>query len=111
MQILKTYTVQQGDYLFQIAEKLLGTGTRWKEIQALNNLPNENIYPGQVLTIPPGPPTSNVPTQNYRVKSGDSLWKISENLLGDGNRWKEIQALNGLPNEIIYPEQLLKIPK
>ncbi len=30
----------------------------------------------------------------YTIKSGDSLWSIAQNQLGDGNRFKEILKLN-----------------
>jgi hypothetical protein len=52
----KTYTVVRGDTLWGIAQKLLGSGSRYTEIHAVNrdvigSNPNL-IYPGQVLTIP-----------------------------------------------------------
>ncbi|MBD3917634.1 LysM peptidoglycan-binding domain-containing protein [Paenibacillus sp. PR3] len=37
-----------------------------------------------------------VPASTYTVVSGDSLWKIAQRALGDGGRWREIQALNGI---------------
>ena len=52
---VNTYTVAKGDTLWAIAKKLLGDGSRWPEIHALNKdkVSNPNrIYPGQVLTIP-----------------------------------------------------------
>lgn len=51
----KTYTVQSGDCLWNIAKKQLGDGGRWKEIYNLNldKISNPNlIRPGQVLTLP-----------------------------------------------------------
>lgn len=30
----------------------------------------------------------------YRVENGDSAWKIAKNLVGDGNRWKELVKAN-----------------
>src|SRR5205823_1391866 len=33
-------------------------------------------------------------TSNYTVQSGDSLWDIAKQHLGDGSRWHEIYNLN-----------------
>jgi len=41
---------------------------------------------------------------------GDSLWKIAKEKLGNGERYTEIKALNGLTTNIIYTGQKLKIP-
>lgn len=46
------YTVQQGDSLWSIAEKTLGSGARYPEIMKLNGLSNPLIYPGMQLKIP-----------------------------------------------------------
>lgn len=50
----------------------------------------------------------------YTVKSGDSLWSISQNLLGDGSRWTQIYDLNqsliGPNPNLIYPGQTYQIP-
>ncbi|MDO4504546.1 MAG: GH25 family lysozyme, partial [Clostridia bacterium] len=46
---------------------------------------------------------------SYTVKKGDSLWKISEKYLGNGNKYKEIKDLNNLSSDTIYPNQTLKI--
>ena len=52
----KTYTVKSGDSLWRIAQKQLGSGTRWREIYDLNKSTigsNPNlIYPGQVYNLP-----------------------------------------------------------
>ena len=56
--IPKQYTVVNGDSLWKIAQKFLGSGSRWREIYTYNNNKsimggNPNlIYPGQVLSIP-----------------------------------------------------------
>ena len=47
----------------------------------------------------------------YTVKKGDSLWAIAQKYLGNGSKYTEIKALNGLSSDTIYPNQILKIPK
>lgn len=49
----RVYVVLPGDKLFAIAEKQLGSGDRYTEIEQLNNLPNPNfISIGQKLALP-----------------------------------------------------------
>lgn len=51
----KTYTVQKGDCLWNIAKKFYGNGSKYTVIYKANKdkIKNPNlIYPGQVLTIP-----------------------------------------------------------
>ncbi len=58
-------------------------------------------------------PDTQPPAQEYlvhRVQSGDTLWKLSQRYLGQGNRYREIMQLNGLANDRIYPGMELKIP-
>lgn len=47
-----TYTVKKGDSLWAIAQKHLGSGTRYTEIKKLNGLISDLIYAGQVLKLP-----------------------------------------------------------
>ena len=49
----------------------------------------------------------------YTVKSGDTLWKIAEEMLGAGNRYPEIFEANKpmlTDPDLIYPDQVLRIP-
>jgi len=49
----KTYTVQSGDCLMDIARKRLGDPHRWREIANLNGVgPPYTIYPGDKLKLP-----------------------------------------------------------
>lgn len=51
----KTYTVQKGDCLWNIAKKFYGNGSKYTVIYNANKdkIKNPNlIYPGQILTIP-----------------------------------------------------------
>ena len=47
-----TYTVQSGDTLSRIAQKLYGDPHQYPLIQKANNLPDGRIWVGQVLIIP-----------------------------------------------------------
>lgn len=45
----------------------------------------------------------------YTVKKGDTLWKLAEEYLGEGTKYKEIKEYNGLKSDTIYVGQKLKI--
>lgn len=47
----------------------------------------------------------------YTVKKGDTLWRIANNQLGNGNKYTLIQSANGLNGTMIKAGQQLKIPK
>lgn len=54
--------------------------------------------------------SSFTPPKTYTVKSGDSLWKICKQNLGDGGKCYEIASLNGIGNpNLIYPGQVIKL--
>ena len=47
-----THTVVKGDTLWGIAERYLGSGTKYTQLAAINNIPNPNlIYIGQVIKL------------------------------------------------------------
>ncbi len=54
-------------------------------------------------------------TETYTVKAGDSLWRIADNQLGNGNRYMEIFYANrdkmDSPQSVIHPGDELKVPK
>lgn len=52
---------------------------------------------------------TNEPT--YTVKKGDTLWKIAKTYLGNGARYTEIVAINGLKNTTIRAGQVLILPQ
>lgn len=93
-----TYTVQQGDTLWKIAQKYqLST----KDLVAWNQIHNPAvIYPTQVLEL-------HAPVTIYIVKSGDSLWKIAQ---AQHVTVQELAAWNQISNPaLIYAGQQLKI--
>jgi LysM repeat protein len=93
------YTVRRGDSLWKIAQEQLGDGLRFREIIALNEdaLHGEPdfIDPGLVLRLPVDAgdveePPEAAPEELYVVQSGDTLWDIAEDELGEGERYPEI---------------------
>jgi DNA-binding SARP family transcriptional activator len=101
-----SYTVVQGDTLWDIARRFYGDGSLYPRIFEANTgrvMADEELFtdprlirPGWVLEVPL--PAANVePVEGglaYRVRQGDSLWRIAESFLGDGLRWGEIWNLN-----------------
>lgn len=54
-----------------------------------------------------GAATANVPTVEYTVVTGDSLWKIARD---HKTSVAKIKALNGFTNDKLMPGQVIKVP-
>ena len=121
----ETHTVAPGDSLFRLAEKHLGDGKRWRELQRLNAdlLGDSDVLKvGMELKIaraaapaarpaPSRPATDAPPAREYVVLPGDSLGAISQKLLGTVRRMDDIVRLNGLKDpDDIRVGQTLRIP-
>ncbi len=97
------YTVKSGDSLWKIANEY---ETTVSDIVDLNNLENNNLQVGQQLKIPTN--TVTVPQSDfYIVQSGDSLWKIANQL---GVSVNDIIEANNLASTVLQVGQQLKIP-
>ena len=96
-----TYTVKSGDSLWNIANRL---GITVNELKSLNNLTSNNLSIGQVLRIPSS--SSSNDGNIYVVKSGDSLWNISNRL---GTTVNELKRLNNLTSNNLSIGQVLRI--
>ncbi len=122
------YVVQRGDNLWKIAEKIYGSGYNAVDLAKANKLSNPNLlFAGQKLSIPQNVPNRE-PTadkistketnqrkevvKEYTVKRGDYLWKIAEEVYGDGFMWSKIAQANNLRNpDLLFAGQKLTIPQ
>ncbi|MEN9328073.1 MAG: hypothetical protein RI947_881 [Candidatus Parcubacteria bacterium] len=122
----KTYSVQTGDSLWDIAEAQYHNGFMWETLAKANNISEPYIvYSNQKLTIPhikaavesgqisaiqTGKVTQTQAT--YVIKQGDSLWSIAEASYGDGNLWTRIAEANNLVDAgTIHVDNTLIIPR
>jgi LysM repeat protein len=111
-----TYTVQSGDNLGKIAMRF---GTSVSQIKDWNQLDDDNIRIGQKLKIHSAQPairtqphqsTPQSPAKGgitYTVKSGDSLWSISQKYKTTADK---IRKLNGLKSDKLVPGMKLRMP-
>ena len=77
-------------------------------------LPPEPTPAPQIIEPPPEPEPTPAPPQPryYTVKSGDSLWRIAKEQLGNGSRYQELydlnaEALNHNPDNLRIGQKLL----
>ena len=115
------YRVRSGDYLGKIANKY---GVSVRQIKNWNGLKSNNIRVGQRLTIYPRKFAEQAPvakatttskadsgsgTDTYTVKSGDSLWSISQKF--PGVSVDNIKKWNDISGTKLKPGMKLKIHK
>ncbi len=104
------YTVRAGDTLFSIARQF---GTTVQQLMDLNNLTTTEIFPGQVLQIPPFLPPPQIiepepPTViTHVVKSGDNLYALARQY---GTTVEAIMTRNNLTTTLLSIDQVLEIP-
>ena len=93
-----TYTIQQGDTLYDIAKR---HNTSVSKIKQANNTQSNNLKIGSSILIP-----SNIVT--YKIKSGDTLGSIAQKygLISS----KEIIEFNGLKSSFVKVGQTIRIP-
>lgn len=72
-----------------------------------------NVKGGSSSTAKPEAAKTAGAAKTYTVKGGDSLWKISEQMYGNGNEWHKIYEANKdriKDPDLIQPGWVLDIP-
>lgn len=94
------YVVKKRDTLYGIANKY---NVSVDNLKSYNNLSTDSLSIGQIIKIPDNKVNSN----EYVVKSGDSLYSISRKY---GVSVDELMSVNNLKSTVLSVGQVLKIP-
>lgn len=111
------YRVRNGDYLGKIARKF---GVRVSDLKRWNGLRSNRLRIGQRLTVYPKKPgfaakkstkkkKNKGNAKTYTVKSGDSLWSISQKF--PGVSVKNIKKWNDISGNKLKPGMTLRVSK
>ena len=115
-----TYVTKAGDTLMQIAFETYGDLYKWRDIYEKNkeHIANPNHVPGGT-TLTLDPPAQHVTIdrngEQYLIRKGDTLGRISKKVYGTRSRWKEIWKNNPQlihdPNKIYAGFTLYYMPE
>lgn len=115
-----SYTVKKGESYYTIAKKMLGSSSRWREIERLNSIPAEELRAGAVIKLPAkdaggGASASGAVGvgggKTHVVAKGETLGDISKAYFGTTTKWKQIVEANpGVRPENLKVGQSLAIP-
>ena len=97
-----TYVVQKGDSLWGISKKY---NVSIEDLKKTNNLTNNLLSIGQILTIPTNEELSEYKT--YIVQKGDTLYKIASN---NNVTVKKLLDYNNLSSTNLSVGQIINIP-
>lgn len=95
------YVVKKGDTLYSIARKY---NTSVDNLKSINNITTDSLAIGQIIKLPS---TSDVASDTYIVKKGDSLYSIARTYNTSVDKLKEI---NNLTSNALAIGQVLKLP-
>ena len=96
------YIVKKGDSLWSISRLY---NTTVDELKRINKLSSNILTIGQIIKLPSV--DSNISTDTYSVKKGDSLWSISQKF---NTTVSILKSINNLNSNILSIGQVLKIP-
>lgn len=109
------YTVKAGDSVWGIANRY---GISMNDLISWNNIKDNLIYPGQVLTVSKSAtddnhsgttnPTTPTNGDQYTVKAGDSVWAIANKY---GISMNDLISWNHITNNLIHPGDVLIVSK
>ena len=98
------YTVKKGDSLWSIANKY---GVTVKELKEINKLTSNTLKVGQTLKLTKNDEMIPEDYLIYKVKSGDSLWKIADKYVTSVNK---LMTINNLTSTTLQIGQSILIP-
>jgi nucleoid-associated protein YgaU len=132
---LRSYVAQDGDSVSRMASRYMGGNTRVNRQAIIDANPSlqddpDRVIVGQTYVIPTktqsvaaaptaAPAENPAPTATasavYTVQSGDSLWSIANDELGDPGAVDTIKELNltvlkGKDHDVLYPGMKLRLP-
>jgi nucleoid-associated protein YgaU len=131
-----TYVAQSGDSVSRMAARLLGANTKANRDAIVDanaslqddpdvvivgrayNIPVKGQKVAEAPTAPAAPPASDDSTAGgnvYVVQSGDSLWSIANDELGDPAAIDQIKDMNqdilrGKDHDVLFPGMKLRLP-
>lgn len=90
-----TLTLNSGlEQLNQAADRVLDRLGESAKRPMFESARSTAVIQSPTRTIPAVPRDTGARQATYTVQPGDSLYKIAAKVLGDGNRWREIQQVN-----------------
>lgn len=104
----RTITVVAGDTLSGLASEHLGSSARWRDLLEANRDQldsDRDLRAGMTLRLPgsgavaaqragQAERVTTSAARTYVIRRGDTLTRIAEQKLGDGNRWRELFEAN-----------------
>ncbi len=101
---IERHRVQEGDTIASLARQYYGSAQFAEFLISRNKQLADpaRLRVGEIVNIVPRPTDGRPPavgpatpaTREYRVKAGDSFYRIARDVLGDATRWNELFLMN-----------------